>query len=244
MKISSKLSIEETETQLRRAIQTEEPVSITTYTFPHEMDVYMGKLLTALFNQLQKRHITDYIIYGVRELIGNAKKANTKRVFFTEKGLDINNEEDYITGMAQFKKETFENINHFLQLQKEKKLYIKLIVQMKGEILNIEVQNNVKITEAERRRIEEKFLLAKKFDNMEEVVTQVMDTTEGSGLGLIILILMMKKLGIGKANLNIDCGEHETSVKIILPLEKICPEEIEEIEEIEDAEDIEEVEEI
>jgi hypothetical protein len=241
MKISSKLSVEEIEAQLSKAIQTEEPVIITTYTFPHEMDIHIGKLLTILFKQIEKKHVTDYIIYGVRELIGNAKKANTKRIFFREKGLDINNEEDYIVGMARFKEETFVNINHYLRLQKERGLYIKLILQMKGEVLSIEVRNNVKITEAELRRVEEKFLLAKKFDNMEEVITHVMDTTEGSGLGLIILILMMRKLGIGKANLNIDGGENETKVKIILPLETIRPEAVEEIEDIEEVEAVEEL---
>jgi hypothetical protein len=97
MNISSKLSLEEIETQLSKAIQTEEPIVITTYTFPHEMDLYIGELLALFFNQIQKEHITDHITYGVRELIGNAKKANTKRIFFAEKGLDINNEEDYVT---------------------------------------------------------------------------------------------------------------------------------------------------
>ncbi|MDR2608634.1 MAG: hypothetical protein LBC57_09610 [Treponema sp.] len=241
MNISSKLSVEEIEAQLSKAIQAEEPIIITTYTFPHEMDLYIGKLLSIFFNQIQKEQITDYIVYGVRELIGNAKKANTKRIFFAEKGLDINNEEDYVIGMSRFKEETFKNLNHYLQLQKEKGLYIKLMIQMKEELLNIEVRNNVKITEAELRRIEEKFLLAKKFNSMDEVITQVMDTTEGSGLGLIILILMMRKMGIDKENLRINNGEQETVVKIALPLEAISPEEIEEVEDIEEIEEVEEI---
>jgi hypothetical protein len=241
MNISSKLSVEEMEAQLSKAIQAEEPVIITTYIFPHEMDLYIEKLLAQFFKQIQKERITDYIVYGVRELIGNAKKANTKRIFFAEKGLDINNEEDYVIGMAKFKEETFENINHYLQLQKEKGLYIKLIIQMKKGLIDIEVRNNVKITETELRRIEEKFLLAKKFNTLNEVITQVMDTTEGSGLGLIILILMMRKMGIGRENLNINNEEQETAVKITLPLEALSPEEAEEIEDIEEIEEVEEI---
>jgi hypothetical protein len=233
MDISPELSVEEIETQLGTAIHAEEPIIITTYTFPHETDMYIEKLLTIFFKQIQREHITDYILYGVRELVGNAKKANTKRIFFTEKGLDIYNEEDYIMGMSIFKEETVKNINHYLGLQEDKGLYIKLVLQMKEEIVYIEVRNNVKITEIELKRIEEKILQAKKFNNLEEVITQVIDTTEGSGLGLIILLLMLKKLGIQKENLEIQGGEQETVVKIILP-----PEEIEEIEEAEEVEEL------
>ena len=49
----------------------------------------------------------------------NAKKANTKRVYFMEKGLDLNNDKDYELGMKTFKQETFDNIQYYLQKQKE-----------------------------------------------------------------------------------------------------------------------------
>jgi glutamyl/glutaminyl-tRNA synthetase len=232
MNISSKLSVKKTEEILKTAIGLEEPVILTTCTFSHETELYTEKLLTLFFKQLKQEGIKDYVIYCVKELMGNAKKANTKRIYFREKGLDITDEEDYRKGMATFKEDTFNNIKYYLKSQKEKGLYVKLAVQIKEEMLCIiEVRNNVEMTKTELSRMENKLRLAKRFNSMEEVMTEVLDDSEGSGLGLIILILMMKKMGLDKENFTIKGAEGETVVRMTIPLGNGEPEELEELEE-------------
>jgi len=137
--------------------------------------------------------LKDYAAYCVRELAVNAKKANTKRVYFMERGLDINIPDDYKIGMENFKADTLENIAHYLQLQKEKGLYIKLIFQVKGNVIYIEVRNNVAVTKTELIRIHDKLARSRQYNSLEEALTQVLDDSEGAGLGLVILVLMLKK---------------------------------------------------
>src|SRR5512138_815844 len=115
--------------KIRKAAQSGIPLTITTYTLPHEIEVYVEQVMEAFLREVGQEKLKDYLIYCVRELAVNAKKANTKRVYFHERGLDLQNPEDYKIGMESFKNDTMERISHFLQLQKEQGLYIKLIFQ-------------------------------------------------------------------------------------------------------------------
>ena len=128
--------------KIQKAIQAQIPLSITTYTVPHEMEVYMGDILTAFLAELNLSPMTEFLTYSLNELVTNAKKANTKRVYFAEKQLNINNIDDYNKGMETFKTETLDNINHYLELQKAQGLYIKLIMQARHNEIKIEVKNN------------------------------------------------------------------------------------------------------
>ena len=167
---------------------------------------------------MAQESLKDYIIYIVQELTGNAKKANTKRVFFIEKGLDLTNPDDYKNGMVTFKQNTLDNIAHYLQLQKEKGLYIKLILQVKNNIINIEVRNNVAVTKTELIRIHDKLARSRQFTSLEDAMSQVLDESEGAGLGLVILILMLKKMGLDEDCFDIQGTDKETVAKIMIPL--------------------------
>jgi putative nucleotidyltransferase with HDIG domain len=208
------------ESKIKKAIQSGIPLTITTFTLPHEIEIYIEQILVAFLKQVDQEKLKDYIVYCVQELTGNAKKANTKRVYFTERGLDLNNPEDYKFGMASFKETTLGNITHYLQVQKEKGLYIKLVLQIKNNIINIEVRNNVLVTKTELIRIHDKLARSRQYDNLEEAMAHVLDDSEGAGLGLVILVLMLKKMGLDEDCFDIYGTETETIAKIIIPLGK------------------------
>jgi hypothetical protein len=78
------------------------PLVLTTFTMPHEFEVQLGQVIASFLSLAGREELKDYVIYCVQELAGNAKKANTKRVYFLEKKLDITNDEDYQKGMEQW----------------------------------------------------------------------------------------------------------------------------------------------
>ncbi len=172
------------ESKVKKAVQSGIPLTITTFTLPHEIEVYIERVITIFLKQLDQEKLKDYVVYCVQELTVNAKKANTKRVYFTERGLDLSNPSDYKEGMSGFKENTLNNIAHYLQLQKEKGLYIKLILQIKKNIIYIEVRNNVAVTKTELIRIHDKLARSRQYNNLEEALAQVLDDSEGKGLGL------------------------------------------------------------
>lgn len=206
--------------KIKKAAQSGIPLTITTYTLPHEIEVYVEQVLETFLREVGHEKLKDYLSYCVRELAVNAKKANTKRVYFTERGLDLNNPEDYKAGMQNFKQDTLDNIAHYLQLQKEKGLYIKLIFQAKGPTVILEIRNNVAVSKTELIRIHDKLARSRQYNSLEEALTQVLDDSEGAGLGLVILVLMLKKVGLDEDCFDIVSNDTETIARISVPLEQ------------------------
>jgi putative nucleotidyltransferase with HDIG domain len=137
-----------------------------------------------------------------------------------EKGLDLTNPTQYKEGMTSFKETTLGNIAHYLQLQKEKGLYVKLILQVRKNIVYIEVRNNVAVTKTELIRIHDKLARSRQYNSLEDALSQVLDSSEGAGLGLVILVLMLKKMGLDEDCFDILSTERETVARLIVPLER------------------------
>ena len=79
------------------------------------METYVREVLRIFLEECHQDHMYEYLNFCLGELLTNAKKANTKRVYFKYKNLDINNLDDYKKGMENFKEETLSNIDHFLE---------------------------------------------------------------------------------------------------------------------------------
>ena len=205
-------------TKIKKAIEAQIPLSITTYTLPHEMELYQAEVLNAFLRELKQEELSEYLVYCLNELTTNAKKANTKRVYFNQKNLNINNVDDYETGMETFKADTLSNINHYLKLQQEQKLYIKIIIQHINNFIKIEIRNNSAITFAEYKRVHDKLARSQRYAAIDEAFSDVLDDTEGAGLGIVIMMLMLKKIGIKNDMIHFFCENDETIARIVLPL--------------------------
>jgi putative nucleotidyltransferase with HDIG domain len=214
------------EEKIKKAIQSGLPLTITTYTHPKEIEIYIERVIDVFLKQMNQLKLRDYIIYCVQELVVNAKKANTKRIYFKERGLDINNDNDYTLGMKDFKEETIGNIAHYLQLQKEKGLYIKVVLQIKRNTILIEIRNNVTANKMEQLRIQDKMARSRQFDSLEDALAQVLDDSEGAGLGLVILVLMLRKIGLDDDAFSIKTKDKCTIASISIPLDEAMVENI------------------
>ncbi len=217
------------ENQIRKAARNAVPLSIKTYTLPHETENYIEEVLGIYLDEFGQGGLKDRIAYCMRELAVNAKKANTKRVFFTEKNLDLNNKSHYEEGMRSFKQETLDNIKYYLEKQKEAGLYIKVIFHTKGRTFTMSIRNNSLISRKEQMRIYDRIARSRAFTSMEEALTSVLDDSEGAGLGIVILVLMLKKIGLDEDAFDIDVEEDETVARITIPFSDIHVENISEL---------------
>jgi HD-like signal output (HDOD) protein len=208
------------EAKVKKSVLEGIPLTITTYTLPHEMEAYIGKVLASFLKYAGHENLCDYIEYCTLELAGNAKKANTKRVYFTEKNLDINNAEQYKQGMLSFKKDTIENLPHYLKLQKDKGFYIKIIMLYSRDFIQIEVRNNVRVSKMELIRIHDKLARSRQYNSLEDAFSQVLDDSEGAGLGLVVLVLMLKKMSLDEDSFDITGTGTETVARLTIPLEQ------------------------
>jgi putative nucleotidyltransferase with HDIG domain len=207
------------EEKIKKAIKAGLPLTVTTYTLPKEIEIYLEQVIEVFLKHTNRVNLKDYVVYCVQELVVNAKKANTKRVYFMEHDLDINDPEDYKQGMENFKEETFNKIDYYLQLQKKKGLYIKVILQIKRDVIYIEIRNNAPATKMEQIRIHDKMARARQYNSMDDALTSVLDDSEGAGLGIVILVLMLKKIGLEDEAFSIKTEEKETIASISIPLD-------------------------
>ena len=203
--------------KIRVSVGLQLPIEMTSYTLPRNTEVYIRSVMEMFLEECHQDHLKEYLNFCLSELLTNAKKANTKRVYFKEKGLDINNREDYEKGMENFKMDTLTNIDHYLELQKKAGLYIKLSLRILADKIYIEIKNNAKLTVFEQERIQQKLDSVQQYSKMDEVFTNVLDQSEGAGLGIIIIILMLQKVGLSKDNYQVVSDGDETITRIILP---------------------------
>ncbi len=204
--------------KIKMAIRAGIPLSIVSYTLPHEMSEYMEDVLAAFLKELDQSPMNEYLKYCLNELTTNSKKANTKRIYFREKGLDIRDPKQYEEGMKDFKETTLNNIEHYMRKQKDEGLYIKLILQTKNNKIKLEVKNNCEMTFYEYKRIHDKLSRAQQYTSVDQAMNQVLDSSEGAGLGIIIMILMLEKIGLTEENYQVLCENGETITRIILPI--------------------------
>ena len=207
--------------KIQKAARTSLPLTIKTFKMNHETEEYLESILFHFLKEFGQHELTPQISYCLRELAVNANKANTKRVFFEEMNLDITNEKDYMEGMTTFKETTLNNIEHYLEKQKEAGLYIKIIFHASGESLILSIKNNVKISRKEQMRVYDRIARSRAFSSLEEAMGAVLDSSEGAGLGLVILVLMLKKLGLDEEAFDIDVEGEETVAQLTIPFSDI-----------------------
>jgi hypothetical protein len=201
------------------AIENSKTLTLTTYTYLANERKYVDDLLLEYLKSVGQEHLHPQISYCIHELAGNANKANTKRVYFDERSLNIHDQEEYETGMQDFKKDTIDKAEYYYVAQKGAGLYIKFHFRKDDEKLTVFIRNNVQLTRFERARIEEKFEAANQFNNIAEAYSLISDQTEGAGLGIVMMILMLRTLGFEENPLRIYCRDGETIAKVTLNTE-------------------------
>ncbi len=213
----------------KEAAHSQKPFLLKSYKLPPHTEAQIEEILGTFLEELGRGFLRDSLAYCLRELAVNAKKANTKRVYFEEKGLNLEDEADYGAGMNTFKTETLENISYWLDKQEAAGLYVKLVFHIQGRELHIKIANNTVITRKEQIRIYDRIARSRAFRTMEEAMTSVLDDSEGAGLGIVILVLMLRKIGLDEEAFDIDVEGNETVARLIIPMDATKKEHLSEI---------------
>jgi hypothetical protein len=135
------------------------------------------------------------LIYCYRELLSNANKANLKRAFFKENGLNINNHDDYHSGLHKFKSEMLVNLQKYESLSKEFGYKLICRYETDNEYLTVTIYTNNSIADEEMLHIREKSQKIYHCENIDDAV-KIIEEGEGAGLGLAITRHILTGLGM------------------------------------------------
>lgn len=204
--------------KIHEAVRHGRMLTLTTYTyFAAERD-YIDEILNHFLVAAGRNELQDKLAYCVHELANNAKKANTKRVYFQERGLDMNNESEYWIGMENFRNETIDNIDYYVPLLRRHGLYIKVQFKLNAGDLMIAIRNNVRLTDLERSRIEEKIRKSHDYANMADAYASIEDSAEGAGLGIVMVMIMLRNLNLNERIIRFFTNDSETFTLVTIPV--------------------------
>lgn len=229
---------------IKEAVQKRQNLDFFCYTLTPEVKERFQKVLEVFLSECSQQHLYNCISYCVLELLDNASKANAKRIYFQERKLNIKDANDYSSGMQDFRVAITENTKHYNEELEGGFLQINLLLSADDNIC-IKVANNSQITPTEYQRILDRIEKTKNYNSMADAMNEL-DQTEGAGWGIISIVLMLRKFGLGPDHLSFAMSDTETVVSISFPVnsqkvETPEPEPIEEIDEIEELGDLEEL---
>ena len=200
---------------IKDAVRERRPINFYCYTLTLEQKQRFQKILEVFLKECDEAYLFNCLSYCLFELLDNASKANAKRIFFKEQHLNINDKSDYENGMKSFKANLSDNKTHYKDELESGKLQVHLELSA-NDVISLSVSNNTKITEAENKRIQEKIEKTKGYDNVADAFADI-DQTEGSGLGIITVVIMLRKLGLNTSSLKFSVTDDETVATIEIP---------------------------
>ncbi|HNX23494.1 MAG TPA: HDOD domain-containing protein [Spirochaetota bacterium] len=194
-----------------------EPVKLSFKYVTDDLLMFINSILT---RELAK-HDLQYLIYSVvtilRELIVNSLKANAKRIFFNINSLDINNPAQYKEGIEKFKDEVvgdFESIKNDI-LNNEHSINFNITEESDSFIFT--VKNSVPIIPEELSRINSRIALAAQKSSFNDIYDQIKDETEGAGLGIALIVMFLKSMGINPSYFIIKSDGKVTVASVQIP---------------------------
>ncbi|MCP5483482.1 MAG: hypothetical protein H7A21_18745 [Spirochaetales bacterium] len=211
----------EIERSVALAVEEARPVSLVTYFLTDRGEGMLHAICRALLEARGRPDLLDIVYTAAKELILNGTKANVKRVLFREQGLDAANEADYRRGMDLFKGELREErIAAYRSRFKEYDLPVTATFYGNPLVLNIKVKNNFPLLPQEEQRIREKFDRAQSFSSLIDFYTEHADESEGAGLGLTMVGLLLDESGIDKHAFTLYSNPiyGETAARLEIPL--------------------------
>ncbi len=194
-----------------------EPFTFSFHYFSENVIRFMNALFAKILPRMDQVFLLDTCITILREICVNAVKANAKRVYFQKMGIDINDPGAYSEGLRLFKKNIvgrFEDIEHDLYKSGFKVL---MGFRKNGNGLIIQVSNNVAILPEELQRINKRIEMARVYEDFSEAFDDVYDDSEGAGLGIVLISLLLKNSGIGVENYKITADDKSTRTQLVVP---------------------------
>lgn len=215
----------EKEESLMRFIDDGE-VGFECFILDFDEEIYLLDVLKLCLSEIGKPNLYEFISYCYREFLNNAKKSNTKRVYFEEIGLNINDKNHYKEGMKNFKDILINKSGDYLKIQEERGYYIRTSFRVEDDNFIISIMSNTKIQEEEIAIIDDRKKRAREFNSIDDALQLILNNEEGAGLGIIISSLMLKKIGLSSDAYNVKYHNNETVSSVTIPLSLMSEEQI------------------
>ncbi|EQA62225.1 MULTISPECIES: hypothetical protein [Leptospira] len=204
---------------IRLTIENGRILSLKTHRMTRSVEEHIQKAVGLILDRVTHPTLIPTVYTIIKELVINACKANQKRIFFKEKGLDLNDVSDYEKGVREYKSIFSEEMSEsYGQKAKKEGYYCLISFYYSSDGIRIEVVNNAPITEQEEKSLREKLEKGMRYNDIAQFYLDNEDNTEGAGLGLALILIMLKGEGIDPSYFRIIIREDITIARLEIPL--------------------------
>ena len=194
-----------------------QPFSITCKYTDREFIMLASGIYAKLLSAHDQLYILNSVISIMREVIANAQKANAKRLYFAIGGLNITNADDYKKGMDGFKSDFVENPDKLSAVLIKSDYAVTVDFGMTEGEISIGITNNTAVLPHEMERIRYRVEKAKGYKNLMEAYDEILDESEGAGLGIALVMLTLRNIGIDQSLFKIESDGHSTTAVLRIP---------------------------
>ena len=194
-----------------------EPVKLTFHYNTKEINKFLNSLFIKILSQSDMLYLAGAIENVIREMIVNAVKANSKRIFFKNNNLNIIDPVHYEQGMSSFKQYMTDTMENLPDILKENGYRVEFILKKDTDGFKTIVKNNAGLLPFEQERITERINKSREYDDFADIYSDMADDQEGEGLGIPLTILFLKNSGIGDKSFNIISDGKITQSSFVIP---------------------------
>lgn len=204
---------------IRESIQRGEAIRFVLVELSDEDESLINHTLETVLDQYQRSDLLAMLYTCVKELVVNAVKANAKDMWFRMRGYDINDERDYLRGTEEYAGEFSEaQIHELAPKLREAGMLVELELHHTNEGIRLHVSNTTLISPHDEARMRHKMQVAAQYDDLLTFWTEQGSDTEGAGMGLALVVLLLKGEGLDPNLFRIGIRDRRTSARLEIPL--------------------------
>jgi hypothetical protein len=208
------------ENGIKDMVKNGKPIEIVFPILNNPLQESIHFLVDTILHQYGRVDMKECIYTSLKELVINGIKANIKHIIFQENGIDTLSEKSLDKGLLLLK--DLMNEKNIGELEKKaiaRKLTIKLNILHSRDRIILIVENNTPMTDIEEKRVREKFEAALKYESIADYYMNNLDDSEGQGIGITMIVLMLKGNQIDPHAFTFDMKKRDaTRAKIEFPM--------------------------
>ncbi|HNU91740.1 MAG TPA: hypothetical protein PKO25_07705 [Spirochaetota bacterium] len=205
------------------AVEENRDVKIITYSVSTTNENRLKKVLALYLRKRGCQVLLAPLYTCMKELLINAVKANYKHIYFEgdEPQSPLPGGLGHDKVIRLFKLEmSREDAKTLARLARSRGMKAEIVFQHMGDILSITITNPIAMTPDEQEKVRKKLADARKCDDISDYFLMSADDpqNEGAGIGLVLVTMILKSLGVDQSSLDIRSFEDYTRASLVIPL--------------------------
>ena len=201
-----------------QAVDEGRAIKFIAYFMGESMEQKLKTVIESILTKYDKMTYMETLYTGIKELAINATKANMKQLIFDEMGLDLNNAETYEDGMKVYKERLTEKwVASYAHKCKAAGISVKITFFHDADGLRVVIKNNIPIADMDESRIREKLGKVMQYEDLIQFYMENADTTEGQGLGIGLIVMLLKGENLDPNLFRIGIVDKHTIARIEIP---------------------------